>query len=76
MFYVYLLASQPNGTLCVGMTRDLVKRVWEHKIKAIPGFTTKYGVDHLVWSNSTIRLKPPSRASGRSRNGNVPGRSS
>ncbi len=49
MFYVYLLSSKPNGTLYVGMTRDLVKRVCEHKIKAIPGFTTKYGVDRLVW---------------------------
>jgi putative endonuclease len=49
MFYVYMLASRFNGTLYVGMTRDLVKRVWEHKIKAIPGFTTKYGVDRLVW---------------------------
>ena len=49
MFYVYLLSSRANGTLYVGMTRDLLKRVWEHKIKAIPGFTTKYGVDRLVW---------------------------
>jgi putative endonuclease len=49
MFCVYLLSSRPNGTLYVGMTRDLLKRVWEHKIKAIPGFTTKYGVDRLVW---------------------------
>jgi putative endonuclease len=49
MFYVYLLSSRPNGTLYVGMTRELLKRVWEHKIKAIPGFTTKYGVDRLVW---------------------------
>ncbi len=49
MFYVYLLASQPQGTLYVGMTDDLVRRVWEHKTKAIPGFTTKYGVDRLVW---------------------------
>jgi putative endonuclease len=49
MLYVYLLASQPQGTLYVGMTDDLVRRVWEHKIKAVPGFTAKYGVDRLVW---------------------------
>ena len=49
MFYVYLLASQPQGTLYAGMTDDLVRRVWEHKIKAVPGFTAKYGVDRLVW---------------------------
>jgi putative endonuclease len=49
MFFVYLLASKPHGTLYAGVTTDLVKRVWEHKIKAVPGFTTKYGVDRLVW---------------------------
>jgi putative endonuclease len=49
MFYVYLLSSGPFGTLYVGMTADLAKRVWEHKAKAIPGFTAKYGVDRLVW---------------------------
>jgi len=48
MFYVYLLASQPQGTLYAGMTDDLVRRIWEHKIK-VPGFTAKYGVDRLVW---------------------------
>jgi putative endonuclease len=42
-------ASQPYGTLYVGSTSDLVRRVWEHKVKAVPGFTAKYGVDRLVW---------------------------
>ena len=49
MFYVYLLASQPQGTLYTGMTDDLVRRVWEHKTKAVPGFTRRYGVDRLVY---------------------------
>jgi putative endonuclease len=49
MFFVYLLASKPHGTLYAGVTTDLVKRVWEHKVKAVPGFTAKYGVDRLVW---------------------------
>jgi putative endonuclease len=49
MFFVYLLASRPHGTLHVGSTSDLVRRVWEHKVKAVPGFTAKYGVDRLVW---------------------------
>jgi len=49
MAFVYLLASKPFGTLYVGSTSDLVRRVWEHKIKAIPGSTAKYGVDQLVW---------------------------
>ena len=46
---MYLLASQHYGTLYVGSTNDLARRIWEHKTKAIPGFTTKYGVDRLVW---------------------------
>ena len=49
MFYVYLLASGHYGTLYVGSTTDLARRVLEHKTKALPGFTAKYGVDQLVW---------------------------
>ncbi|HEX3954090.1 MAG TPA: GIY-YIG nuclease family protein [Stellaceae bacterium] len=49
MFYVYLLASQPYGTLYVGMTSDLLRRIWEHKNKVVPGFTKRYAVDRLVW---------------------------
>jgi putative endonuclease len=52
MFYVYLLASKPYGTLYVGLTTQLAGRVWEHKIKAVPGFTARYGVDGLVWFES------------------------
>ncbi len=52
MPYVYLLASKPYGTLYVGSTSDLARRVWEHKNKVVPGFTTKYGVDRLVWFES------------------------
>lgn len=47
--YVYLLASKPYGTLYIGSTIDLARRIYEHKEKAIPGFTVKYGVDKLVW---------------------------
>jgi putative endonuclease len=49
VFYVYLLASKPYGTLYVGVTSDLLKRVFEHKSKAVPGFTSRYGIDKLVW---------------------------
>ena len=49
MFYVYMLSSKPLGTLYIGMTADLTKRIWEHKVKAVPGFTTRYKVDQLVW---------------------------
>jgi putative endonuclease len=49
MFFVYFLASKPHGTLYVGSTSNLVRRVWEHKVKAVPGFSAKYDVDPLVW---------------------------
>ncbi len=45
--YVYILFNQKNGTLYVGVTTDLVKRVYEHKIKLNKGFTQKYNVDKL-----------------------------
>lgn len=49
MYFVYLLASQPHGTFYIGKTNDLLRRVWEHKSKAVPGFTATYRVDRLVW---------------------------
>jgi putative endonuclease len=49
MFFVYLLASRPFGTLYVGMADDLLRRVWEHKTQAVSGFTSRYSVDRLVW---------------------------
>jgi putative endonuclease len=48
-FFVYMLASRRNGTLYVGMTDDLVGRVWQHKAGLIPGFTKTCGVKTLVW---------------------------
>jgi putative endonuclease len=48
-FFVYILASRRNGTLYVGMTDNLPRRVWEHRTDAVPGFTSKYGVKILVW---------------------------
>ena len=46
---VYILASRPNGALYVGVTSDLVKRVWEHKNDFVDGFTKRYRVHKLVW---------------------------
>ncbi len=46
---VYLLASKRNGTLYVGVTSDLVKRVWEHRNHVVDGFTKQHGVDQFVW---------------------------
>ena len=48
-FYVYILASGRNGTLYVGVTNNLARRVTEHKSGAVPGFTRQYGVDQLVY---------------------------
>ena len=48
-YFVYILASRRNGTLYIGMTNDLVRRVWEHKQDLVAGFTKKYGVHRLVW---------------------------
>lgn len=48
-YFVYLLASQRNGTLYVGVTSDLVRRIWEHKNDVVEGFTKKYRVHQLVW---------------------------
>ena len=48
-YYVYLLASKKHGTLYLGVTNDLVRRVYEHRTKAVPGFTTRYGIGKLVW---------------------------
>jgi putative endonuclease len=49
LFFVYILASQRNGTLYAGVTNDLARRMFEHKGKFVPGFTRKYGVDKLVY---------------------------
>jgi putative endonuclease len=50
--YMYMLASR-SRRLYVGMTSELERRVAEHKSKAIPGFTSRYNIDHLVWYEST-----------------------
>jgi putative endonuclease len=47
--FVYLMASRKGGTLYLGVTRDLVRRVYQHKNKATPGFTSRYDVNRLVW---------------------------
>ena len=52
-YYVYILASKPNGTLYVGVTNALQRRVYEHKHDMIEGFTQKYGVHTLVYFEET-----------------------
>jgi len=48
-YYVYILASERNGTLYIGMTNNLVRRAWEHREGLIPGFTKTYGIRRLVY---------------------------
>ena len=55
-YHVYLLASGRYGTLYLGVTNDLSRRVWQHKTKAVSGFSAKYGVDRLVWYEAYERI--------------------
>jgi putative endonuclease len=48
-YFVYMLASKPQGTLYTGVTNDLMRRVYEHREGLVPGFTKKYAVKTLVW---------------------------
>ena len=49
VFWVYILARRKRGTLYVGLTSDIVRRAWEHRNHALPGYTARYGIDRLVW---------------------------
>jgi putative endonuclease len=47
--YVYILTNKTYGTLYVGVTSNLPKRIWEHKEKVVPGFSAEHALDRLVW---------------------------
>lgn len=49
VYYVYVLASRKHGTLYIGVTGNLLKRLWEHREGLVEGFTTRYGVTCLVY---------------------------
>ena len=55
-YFVYILASRRNGTLYVGVTNDLIRRVWEHRQGLIEGFSKKYHVDLLVYFEQTSSI--------------------
>ena len=56
-YYIYILASSRNGTLYVGVTNDLIRRVYEHKNHLVKGFTSKYDVTKLVYYEITNDIK-------------------
>ena len=56
-YFVYFMASRKNGTLYVGVTNNLVRRVFEHKTDAIDGFTKRYAVHALVWFEATDSIE-------------------
>jgi putative endonuclease len=48
-YYIYILTNKNNSVIYVGITNDIVRRIWEHKSKMIEGFTKKYNIDKLVY---------------------------
>ena len=56
-YYVYILASKRNGTLYIGVTSDLFKRIYEHKANLVKGFTEKYKVHKLVYYEATDNVE-------------------
>ena len=56
-YYVYILASKRYGTLYIGVTSDLKRRVYEHKEKKLDGFTKEYNITNLVWYEATENIE-------------------
>ncbi len=56
IYYIYILANKRNGTLYIGVTNGLERRVYEHKGNLVEGFTKKYGVHHLVYHETTADI--------------------
>ena len=55
-YYVYILSSQKNGTLYIGVTSSLIKRVWEHKEGAVKGFSSRYHISLLVYFEEYLNV--------------------
>lgn len=55
-YHVYIISSGRHGTLYLGVTNNLGRRIWEHKTKAFPGFSRKYGIDRLAWYEDYERI--------------------
>ena len=52
-YFVYIMSNKPNGVLYIGVTNDLIRRVFEHKQHLAIGFTARYNLDKLVWFEQT-----------------------
>ena len=48
-YFVYIVASRKDGAIYIGITNDIVRRIFEHRTKAVPGFASKYNITRLVW---------------------------
>jgi putative endonuclease len=48
-YYVYIIASRKDGAIYIGVTSDIVRRIYEHRIKAVPSFASRYNITRLVW---------------------------
>ena len=69
--YVYILASKRNGTVYVGVTSDLVRRVWEHRNDVSDGFTKRYRVHNLVWYEEHETIQDAIQREKTSKSGNA-----
>jgi putative endonuclease len=75
-YYVYILASKKNGTLYIGVTNDLIRRIYEHKNDLVDGFTRKYCVKNLVHFEACEDIRAQYKEKRILRNGKGSGRSS
>ena len=67
-YFVYILASQRNGTLYIGSTSNLIQRIWQHKNNVILGFTAKYRVHQLVYYEEHQNIAEMARREKRLKN--------
>ncbi len=56
-YWLYILCSNKNGTLYIGITNNLIRRIYEHKNKLIPGFTSKYKINKLVYIEEFLSIE-------------------